>query len=51
MIKEIKTTISKKDLYSKEYKNSKTEESKEGIVVSIKKGLVDVFVKISQELS
>lgn len=51
MVKEIKTTISRKDLYSKEYNKSKMEEDKDNVVVSIKKGLVDIFVKISQEAS
>lgn len=51
MVKEIKTTISRKDLYSKEYNNSKMEEDKDNVVASIKKGLVDIFIKISQEVS
>lgn len=51
MVKEIKTTISRNDLYSKEYNNSKMEEDKDNVVASIKKGLVDIFIKISQEAS
>ena len=35
MVKEIKTTISRNDLYSKEYNNSKMEEDKDNVVASI----------------
>lgn len=51
MVKEIKTTISRKDLYSKEYNNVKMEEKGDDFVVNIKKGLVEIFLKISQEAS
>lgn len=51
MVKEIKTTISRKDLYSKEYNNSKTDENGDDVVVSVKRGLVDILIKISQEAS
>ncbi|HBF2439806.1 hypothetical protein [Clostridioides difficile] len=47
MTREIKATINRKDLYFKEYNNSKIEGDKNNVVVSIKKGLVDILVKIS----
>ncbi|EGT4046748.1 hypothetical protein ERM65_02040 [Clostridioides difficile] len=49
MTRKIKVTINRKDLYSKEYNNSKMEGDKNNVVVIIKKGLVDILVKISQE--
>ncbi|SJT05781.1 Uncharacterised protein [Clostridioides difficile] len=49
MTRKIKVTINRKDLYSKEYNNSKMEGDKNNVVVIIKKGLVYILVKISQE--
>lgn len=46
MIKEIKTTISRKDLYSKEYYKSKKDEEVGDSKVVIKRGLVEVLSKI-----
>lgn len=51
MVKEIKTIISRKDLYSKEYCKSKMEVSEDDSRVNIKRGLVEIFLKINQEAS
>ena len=49
MVKEIKTTINKKDLYSKQYFNLKTNYKKDNVTFSVKKGIVDIFLKIFKE--
>lgn len=46
MVKEIKITISRKDLYSKEYYKSKTDEEVGDSRVVIKRGLVGVLSKM-----
>ena len=49
MVKEIKTTINKKDLYSKQYYNLKTNYKKDNVTFSVKKGIVDILLKIFKE--
>ncbi len=46
MVKEIKATISRKDLYSKEYYKPKTDEEVGDSRVVIKRGLVEVLSKM-----
>ena len=51
MVKEIKATISRKDLYSKQYYNLKIDIKGDDIKMSTRRGLVEILLKLAREIS